>query len=236
MSLIKPKKRRGPKLLWLIIVILVIVAAGAGYVYFTISSVSGSDEMKASYVDYLFHWQEGNEHVYYYLRTTVSARTSVVTFPVFATIENSKEVLDPQLGAEAMRLVHSWLNTNSDFSYFVNLSPKLISELASGLGVNASNPVQLIDAMALRGFKLFDYWKINGLAETVKENDGSTTLTSRGIAVLLDRLGSSSRIAYQLETLTQFPLKISVGVGGETVSRLYLKPDSLDSVKRALSN
>jgi flagellar basal body-associated protein FliL len=53
MSLIKPKKRRGPKLLWLIIVILVIVAAGAGYVYFTISSVSGSDEMKASYVDYI---------------------------------------------------------------------------------------------------------------------------------------------------------------------------------------
>ncbi|RAM63638.1 hypothetical protein DS66_08400, partial [Mesotoga sp. SC_3PWM13N19] len=77
---------------------------------------------------------------------------------------------------------------------------------------------------------------INGLAETVKENDGSTTLTSRGIAVLLDRLGSSSRMAYQLETLTQFPLKISVGLGGETVSRLYLKPDSLDSVKRALSN
>jgi hypothetical protein len=73
------------------------------------------------------------------------------------------------------------LNTNSDFSYFVNLSPNLISELASGLGVNASNPVQLIDAMAIRGFKLFDYWKINGLAETVKENDGSTTLTSRGL-------------------------------------------------------
>lgn len=236
MSLIKPKRRRGPKLLWLILVIIVVVAVGAGYVYFTINGVKNSDEMKAGNVDYLFYWQEGADSLYYYLRTTAGGRTSVVTFPVYATIENSQEVLDPKTGASAIEIIHSWLGIKGDFSYFASLSPELIDTLTSKLGVDALNPVQLIDGMALRGFKILDYWKIAGYAETFKEYDGSSTMTPRAIAVLLERLGNSSRMAYQLETSTQFPLKISIGVGGESVSRLYLKPDSLDSVKRALSN
>ncbi|MBN2252076.1 MAG: hypothetical protein JW701_00145 [Kosmotogaceae bacterium] len=236
MSLIKPKRRRGPKLLWLILVIIVVAAAGAGYVYFTINGVKNSDEMKAGSVDYLFYWQEGADSLYYYLRTSTGGRTSVVTFPVYATIENSKQVLDPQMGAEAIGLIHNWLGIDSNFSYFANLSPDLIDTLTSKLGVDASNPVQLVDVIALRGFKILDYWKIAGYAETFKEYDGSSTMTPRAVAVLLERLGNSSRMAYQLETLTQFPMKISIGVGEESVSRLYLKPDSLDSVKRALSN
>jgi len=236
MSLIKPKRRRGPKLLWLILVIVIVVAAGAGYVYFTINGVKSSDEMKAGNVDYLFYWQEGDDSLYYYLRTTAGGRTSVVTFPVYATIENSQEVLDPKTGVAAIDLIHSWLGTNGDFSYFANLSPELIDTLTSRLGVDALNPVQLIDAIALRGFKILDYWKIAGYAETFKEYDGASTMTPKAVAVLLERLGNSSRMAYQLETSTQFPMKISVGVGEESISRLYLKPDSLENVKRALSN
>jgi len=83
---------------------------------------------------------------------------------------------------------------------------------------------------------LGEIWIPNGYAEIFKEYDGASTMTPRAVAVLLERLGNSSRMAYQLETSTQFPMKISVGVGGESVSRLYLKPDSLESVKRALSN
>jgi hypothetical protein len=236
MSLIKPKRRRGPKLLWLILVIVLVVVAGAGYVYFIVNGVNSSDEMKAEYVDYLFYWQSADNPLYYYVRTTTVGRTSLVIFPIFATIQNSKEVLDPQLGADAVEAVQSWLGTSGDFSYFVNFTPDLIDALSSKLGVNASNPVELIDAMALRGFKLFDYWKINDFVQTVKEYDGASILTSEGIAVLLRRLGNSSRMTYKLETLTEFPMKISVGVGGETVSRMYLKPDSLETVKKALAD
>ena len=116
-------------------------------------------------------------------------------------------------------------------SLISSISPRLDRCSFFKLGVNASNPVELIDAMALRGFKLFDYWKINDFVQTVKEYDVASILTSEGIAVLLRRLGNSSRMTYKLETLTEFPMKISVGVGGETVSRMYLKPDSLETVK-----
>jgi len=89
--------------------------------------------------------------------------------------------------------------------------------------------------MAVRGFKLLDYWKLGGFSKVIKEFNPSTTITPKGMAVLLKRLSTSSRIAYQVETLTQYPLKIKVGVTGESVNRLYIKTDSIESVKKALA-
>ncbi len=235
MSLIKPKRRRGPRMLWLILVTIFILVALGLYVYLTMNGVNNSNEVKARYVDYLFYLEEPGGGSYYYLLTSNDGRSSLVTFPVYSTIENSKEVLDPKLEASAMKLIQSWLNTSSDYSYYVRLSNTLLSNLSESLGIKATNAVQLIDGMAMRGFKLLDYWKLGGFSKTIKEFSPSTTITPKGMAVLLKRLSTSSRMAYQVETLTQYPLKIKVGVTGESVNRLYIKNDSIESVKKALA-
>jgi hypothetical protein len=236
MSLIKPKRRRGPRLIWVILIPIVVLLALGGYVYLTMSGVDNSNEMKATFVDYLFYWKEPEGGTYYYLRTSIDGRASLVTLPVYSAIENSKEVLDPVLGPKALDLIQGWLGTKSEFSYFSELSQRAVDGFSSSLGIKASNPLQLIDALAKRGFKIFDYWKLGSISKEIKEVDNGSTFTSKGIAVLLRRLGSSSRMAYQVETLTSYPLKVKVGVSGETVNRLYLKRESVESVKRALSN
>jgi hypothetical protein len=47
MSLIKPKRRRGPRMLWLILVPIFIVVALGLYVYLTMNGVNNSNEVKA---------------------------------------------------------------------------------------------------------------------------------------------------------------------------------------------
>lgn len=236
MSLIKPKRRHGPRLLWLFLVLIAVVVSFGFYVYLTVSGVNNSEELKSKHLDYLFYWDDQEGGAYYYLRTSSEGKTILATFPAYSVIENSKEVLDPSAGPATMDLLKSWLGTSGGFSYFVQLSNELVRELSNSLGIEASNPVQFIDALAKRGFKLFDYWKLPGVVKTIESEEPSSTITPKGLAALLKRLGTSSRMAYEVETITQYPLKIKVGVNGESLNRLYIKSESIESVKKALSN
>ncbi|SHH30508.1 hypothetical protein [Thermosipho atlanticus] len=221
------KKRKSRAGLWISIVVLTIVVI-SGFTFWKIYSIKSSPEFNASIISQYLFIDSTNNVGYYIFIQGEKRNLYILKVKDHSYNSASKQEIDFKSPLLAKSLLADMLGVNAVYDYYV-IFDNTVEDFSNAFGINTNNFDTLFEKLSQRGLKFFDYFKLDGIIKKLRPN---TTLTSPALAKLLYAFGNYSVKTFDLPTMTEKPLKITVS--GKTFERLYIDLEKLEQLKKLL--
>ncbi|QTA37102.1 hypothetical protein JYK00_04930 [Thermosipho ferrireducens] len=219
------RKRKDTKGLWIVLAIVIAgILIGAGV--FKVYSVKNSPEFNASFIS---HYLLVNKDIGYFIRIDGDKRVVyIVKIKEYTYDPTTNHSIDINSPLSALNLLQSLLDIQSSYNYYVILNDTGFNTLTDSLNISTNNLNDFFRILSKRGLKYTDYFKFNGIIKALRPD---TTLTAPALAKLLYAFRNYNIRNYDLPTLTEKPVKITVGQ--KTYERIYIDVEAIDSLKNA---